>query len=136
MTARRAWRGVFALLLAVVTFLTLTPNPENTPSGFAIARLIAQWMFADTALADKVGHFLAYAALGLTASLADLRLRDRRILAILAIAAYGAMLEFAQGAGGVRTGDVIDAIANTGGAVSAYLAFVFVGRVTGRARPA
>lgn len=136
MTARRAWRGVFALLLAIVTFLTLTPNPENTPSGFAIARLIAQWMFADPALADKVGHFLAYATLGLTASLGDLRLRGRRFLAVLAIAAYGAMLEFAQGAGGVRTGDMIDAIANTGGAVSAYLAFVFVGRLRSRARPA
>jgi hypothetical protein len=136
MTTRYAWRGVFALLLLIVTFLTLTPDPAKTPSGFAIARLIAQWMFADPALADKVGHFLAYAALGLTASFADFRLRGRRLFAMLAIAAYGAALEFAQGAGGVRNGDVIDAFANTSGALSAFLAFALTERALSRARPA
>lgn len=136
MTTRLAWRGVFALLLLIVTFLTLTPDPGNAPSGFAIARLIAQWMFADPALADKVGHFLAYAALGLVACLADIRLRGRLLPAVLAIAAYGGLLEFAQGAGGVRTGDIVDALANTCGALSSFLGFVFAKRALGRARPA
>lgn len=136
MTTRLAWRGVFALLLLIVTFLTLTPDPASTPSGFAIARLIAQWMFADPALADKVGHFLAYAALGLAACLADFRLRGRLLLAVLAIAAYGGLLEFAQGAGGVRTGDIVDALANTSGALSSFLGFVVAKRALSRARPA
>jgi len=136
MTARHVWRAIFALLLLFVTFLTLTPDPEKAPSGFAIARLIAQWMFADPALADKVGHFIAYAALGLAASFADIRLRGRRLFAMLAIAAYGAALEFAQGAGGVRTGDIVDAFANTSGALSTFLAFVLAERALSRARPA
>ncbi len=136
MTFRKAWRGVFALLFIVVTFLTLTPNPEDTQSGLAIARFLAQLIFHDAAFGDKVAHFLAYAALGGAATFADMRIRERRAATIVILAAYGAILEFLQGFGGVREAELADALANSMGALAAFPAALLFERLVLRMRTA
>lgn len=130
MTMKNVWRGVFALLLIAVTWLTLTPDPEDTETGFAIARFIAETLLRNEAAADKVAHFLVYAALGATAVFADLRLAGRRLAAAAALAAYGGALEFVQGAGGVRVADPGDALANAGGAFAACIIATLIERMT------
>jgi hypothetical protein len=116
MTPKKFWRGVFALLAAFIAWQTLTPEPEEAKSGLAFARFLAEFLFHDAAYSDKVAHFLAYAALGATAGLGDLRLGGRRRLTVMALALFGVALEFLQGLGGVRVAELADALANAGGA--------------------
>ena len=120
MNALILWRACFALLLFFVTWQTLTPDPSETEQGFALARIIAEFLFHSTALADKVGHFTAYLALGASAAFAHLRLAGRRAPVIAALALYGGFLEFMQGLGGVRSPDLADAFANSLGAIISY----------------
>ena len=120
MTIRWLARIGFVLLFLVVTYLTLTPNPEDTEGGLAFTRWIAQALFGDEAFGDKVAHFIAYAALGGAAVIAELRIFGRMTVTILALAAYGLLLEGAQGLMGVRTPDLSDALANAIGALSGF----------------
>jgi len=132
MNIRRFWCGVFVLLFFLVTWLTLTPNPDETKPSLAIARFIAELLFHDQSLSDKVAHFLAYSALGGSAALAGLRLGGRRAYVIAALAAYGATLEYLQGLGGVRSAEVADAIANSLGAVFSYPVALAIERLAAR----
>ena len=136
MNALTLWRVLFALLLAFVTWQTLTTDPADTEQGFALARLIADFLFHDEALADKVGHFMAYSALGASAAFSHLRLARRRVLMICALAVYGALLEFVQGVGGVRSPEIADAIANSLGAVLSYPAALALEAAVNRIRSA
>lgn len=136
MRIRTVWRGVFALLFALVTFLTLTPDPDDTKQGLAIARFLAGLLFQDERLGDKVAHFLAYASLGVSAMLAGLRLAGRRAAVIALLASYGATLEYLQGLGGVREAELADAIANSLGALAAWPIMLVLERAIARARPA
>ncbi|WP_428410471.1 VanZ family protein [Hyphococcus sp.] len=111
-------RVLFALLFALVTYLTLTPNPDDTKAGFAFTRWIATVLFHNPALTDKVAHFLAYAALGAMAVWAHLTVFSKRRGTALALAAYGVLLEGLQGLGGVRSPELADAVANGLGALS------------------
>lgn len=113
-------RGFFAALFLTVTFLTLTPNPEDTETGFAVARWVAVFVLGDAGLTDKVAHFMAYGALGASAFWAQVNLFDKPWAPPLALAAYGAALEGVQGLGGVRSPELADAIANSLGVVTAY----------------
>ena len=115
-------RIAFGLLFMLVTFLTLTPNPDDTKSGLALTRWIAALLLGDAAFADKVAHFLAYALLGATAFWARIALFGERWIASVALALYGAGLEGLQGLGGVRAPELADALANAMGA-GAGLAF-------------
>lgn len=114
-------RIVFAALATLVTWLTLTSNPDNTESGFVLARAIAAMVFSDPALADKVAHFLAYAALGAFAFWGRLHMKAFIWLTPLALAAYGGGLELLQGLGGIREAEFADAFANALGACAGYL---------------
>ncbi len=136
MTFRKFWRGVFALLLVLVTFQTLTPDPDNTEPGIAIARFIAELLFHDPRLGDKVAHFLVYSSLGAVAAFAHLEIADRRWMTIAALAAYGAFLEFLQGLGGVRVPEIADALANSGGVLAAYPAALLIERAFAGVKPA
>lgn len=136
MSSRKVWRGVFALLFVFVTWLTLTPNPDDTAPSLAIARFLAELIFQNAAFADKIAHFLAYAALGGSAALADLRAGGRRSGVILALALYGGALEYLQGAGGVRVAEFADAVANATGALAAFPATLAIERLYDRLRPA
>lgn len=115
-------RAVFALLLALITFLTVTPNPEDTQSGMAVMRWISSLFFGDGAYGDKIAHFLAYAALGLSAAAARIEIAGRPLATIAALAAYGVLLEGVQGIMGVRQPELYDALANAAGAISGMLA--------------
>ncbi|HNR76083.1 MAG TPA: VanZ family protein [Parvularculaceae bacterium] len=132
MTLRLFWRGAFVLLFALVTWLTLTPNPEETKPSLAIARFIAEILFHDERFSDKVAHFLAYAALGGSAVFAGLTLGGRRLFVIAALALYGASLEFLQGVGGVRAAEFGDAVANALGAVFAFPAALALERLAAK----
>ncbi|MEQ8935874.1 MAG: VanZ family protein [Amphiplicatus sp.] len=117
MTFINAARGVFALLFALVTWLTVTPNPDDTKESLAIARWISAMLLGDTAYSDKVAHFMAYASLGGSAALAQLRLAGRPAYTVVALALYGIALEGVQGAMGVRDPELADALANACGAI-------------------
>ena len=60
-------RSVFFSLLAIVTWLTVTPNPDDTQTGFALMRWVSEILFGNADLNDKVAHFAAYGALGFSA---------------------------------------------------------------------
>ncbi len=130
------WRVVFGVVFACVTWLTLTPNPQDTKSSLAIARFIAEVLFHNQQLGDKVAHFLAYATLGATAAFAHFRIVDRRVPVIVALAAYGGLLEFLQGFGGVRVADFADALANASGALAVYPAALALEHTVKRVRAA
>lgn len=113
-------RILFATLFVVITYLTLTPNPVESEPGFALTRFISSMFFGDSKNADKVGHFLAYAALGYVAFWARLALFSKKWTVVAALALYGVLLEILQGMGGVRSPEVADAIANALGAVCGF----------------
>jgi len=129
-------RILFALLFATVTYLTVTTNPENTNDGMALTRWLAVMILGQAELADKIAHFLAYGALGAAAMFADLKIAGRRLMTIMALAAYGAVLEGAQAIGGVRTPELADALANAFGALCAYPGFMVLTWLATRLRPA
>lgn len=113
------WRAVFFALLAIVTYLTVAPNPPQADGGFAATRMIAEFLFGDAGQGDKIGHFMAYGALGGAARFA---FRGRGLFwsTPALLAAYGAGLEGAQYFIDVRSADLIDAAANSLGAVTGY----------------
>ncbi|WP_375202300.1 VanZ family protein [Hyphococcus sp.] len=127
-------RILFALLFSLVTYLTLTPNPEDTKAGFAFTRWISTTLFGNPALADKVAHFLAYAALGAAAVWAHLTVFSKRRGSALALAAYGVLLEWLQGLGGVRSPELADAVANGLGALSGATGAVILANLARRVR--
>lgn len=102
-------RFTTVMLILIVSAATLTPS-ENMPSS--------------PPGSDKLHHFLAFGAIAFNIAL----LRPRYTLyAILAVSAYGAMIEVIQPHVG-RHGDVMDAIANTIGAIAGGLAGFAINR--------
>lgn len=122
MTAQRWWRIAFVALALFVTWQTLTPDPDDTEGGLAIARIIAERILHAPELTDKVAHFMAYAALGGAAALGRFRMLGLRSPVIAAIAVYGMALEGLQGLGGVRAPEIADATANALGVIASFAA--------------
>ena len=91
------WRIVFAIGLFSVATLSLTPGGVATPS------------FPQS---DKLAHFVAYAALGLTGRLS---FRTRMAILVIALMSYGALIEYLQSYLPMREMDFWDFVANTGG---------------------
>ena len=114
------WSVLFVVLFALITWLTLTPDPNETPNDIAVVQWLAATLLGDPARADKVAHFLGYAALGGSLTLSTFRIAGRRWIGIVALTFYGLFLEQMQGWGGVRQSDLFDALANMLGAVAAY----------------
>ncbi|PQA89614.1 VanZ family protein [Hyphococcus luteus] len=129
-----AARALFFLLFALVTFLTLTPDPDNTEPGFVVTRWISSALFGDDALADKVAHFLAYASLGALAFWAEVKVFSQRWGAWAALCLYGVLLEGLQGLGGVRDPEIADAVCNALGAAAGLGGAFLLSRLTGRFR--
>ena len=76
----RTCRAVLALLLAVVTYMALTPKPlEGSESGL-----------------DKVGHLLAFTALAFSGYLGFPPSRGTRAALPFALLAYGGLIEILQ----------------------------------------
>lgn len=134
MTALAATRAVFAALVLLVTFLTLTPNVDPDDGGVALTRMIAQFLFGTAAMADKVAHFLAYGALGFFAGASRLAPVGRSGYATIGLAAYGVGLEALQGLGGVRSPELVDAVANAAGAAAGGAAHLIAAQLFARAR--
>jgi len=121
---RSAWRWarvLFLTLLVIVTFLTLTPNPDDTEAGFAFTRILASALLGDAAMADKIAHFLAYGSLGASAFWAQIVLFAKRWGIVVVLPIYGIALEGLQGLGGVRSPELADAVANGLGAVCGFV---------------
>ena len=117
----------FGLLFVFITYLTLTPNPEDMDSGMAITRWISERLFGDPVLGDKVAHFAAYGALGAAAVFAHVRFFGSLAYTAIALAVYGAALEGLQGMSGLRSPELADATANALGVLVAVpIALLFV----------
>lgn len=107
----------FAALLAIVTWLSIAPNPDESHTGMAATRMIADFFLGDAAHADKVGHFAAYGALG--ASVFFARILHRPFWAApLALGVYGVALEGVQYFLDARAAESLDALANAAGALT------------------
>ena len=133
MGSRLFWlRALFAALFALVTYLTLTPNPEDAESGFAAMRLIANLLFGDPQLGDKVAHFFGYGALGASAFWAQLFPFGQKRWTPILLAVYGVCLEGVQGLGGVRSPEVADAVANGLGALCGFAGAVILAMLVSR----
>ncbi len=122
MTMTRWWRIAFAALAIFVTWQTLTPDPDDTEGGMALARWIAEMLFRSAEMGDKVAHFIAYAALGSSAAFGQFRMLGKRAPVIAGIAVYGMALEGLQGLGGVRDPEIADAAANALGVLASFAA--------------
>ncbi len=109
----------FVLLLGVVTVLSLASFPSGAAPGNALTRMIATLLLGDAAHADKVGHFMAYSALGAAAYFAAIARRPFWAAPAL-LALYGAGLEGVQYFLAGRTADIVDAAVNGVGAASGY----------------
>ena len=114
-------RAGFVFLLGIVTVISVWPNPAGGVPGNAITRFIAALFFDGGAHADKVGHFLAYSALGGVAFLAAIA-RKPIWRAPLLLALYGVGLEGVQYFIDARSADLWDAAVNTFGAATGVVA--------------
>ena len=103
---RPLWMIGLALYLALIALLSLLPPPE---------------LPLDPGPFDKLWHALGYAVAGL-GCVPLLRRPGGFVLAATALTGFGLALEFLQGAGGVRSFDLMDALANGVGACLGLLA--------------
>lgn len=126
MTVRGGARVVFVILFLLVTYLTVTPNPEDTKQGMAITRWLSSLIFGEAAFADKIAHFGAYGVLSFSALAAGLSVFGARVWTAVVLALYGALLEGVQGVMGVRTPEFFDALSNAFGALCALPAMFIV----------
>jgi len=92
------WRTGFAIGLISVATLSLLPGNVVSMPAFPHS--------------DKLTHFIAYAALGLTGGLS---FRTRKLILIIALISYGALIEYLQSFLPMREMDIWDFVANTGG---------------------
>lgn len=97
---RRLWMTGLALYLALIALLSLLPPPE---------------LPLDPGRYDKLWHGVGYALAGL-GCVPLLRSLRGFFLAAVTLAGFGLGLEVLQGAGGVRSFDLMDALANGLGA--------------------
>ncbi len=101
MTRKTWWMAGGWLLVAVVVYLSLSPQPPEVLPFSA---------------SDKFKHCLAYGSLSLWFCQIYVRVRQRAAVVAVLIA-VGIMLEFVQGWSGYRTFEIADMVANGIGAV-------------------
>lgn len=101
----RIWLGVGWALIALVVYLSLTPQPP-TPLTFDNA--------------DKVEHAFAYAAMSFWLCQVYVQARSRLIV-VVALIGLGVAIEYVQGWTGYRTFDVLDMLADGVGVATGWL---------------
>jgi hypothetical protein len=118
----KAGRVLTGLLGLAILYLSLTPDPEQLESGMDLVSWVSTLVFGTPEHGDKVGHFIAYCALGAAATL-GFWIKARSVVPIYGgLLVYGGVLEIVQDLGGIRTGDAADMLANTLGAGVGVLA--------------
>lgn len=98
-TLRRLWIAGLVAYLGLIALASLLPPPD---------------LPLDPGRFDKLWHAFGY-ALAALACVPLFRGLPGLLGAGLALACYGLLMEFLQGAGGVRSFDWMDALANTAG---------------------
>ncbi len=111
-------RAAFCLGLLLVAWLSLSPQIP-IPQGIHVG--------------DKIGHGLAYAALGFTAT--ALMTPLAKLALGTAVIAFGIAMELAQGAVPGRTQELADIGANVAGMLLGILCALLLERVLARWRP-
>jgi len=129
------WRALFPALLALVAWLSLTPDEATTSAGFSLVRRLAAFLFGEARHSDKLAHFLAYGALGGAYILAEIRPLGARLWGLMGIVLYGLALEGAQEFVDGRQPDVFDALANSFGAFAGAASALFLVRLRRGRRP-
>ncbi|MEO1311093.1 MAG: hypothetical protein AAFV51_09005 [Pseudomonadota bacterium] len=130
-----ALRGLFIVVFIGVTIISLIPNPENAPAGGTMTRWLALLFLGAEQHADKVGHFLAYGALGFLGAASRVRVPRIDALGPAALALWGVVMELGQGLIAARDTEGLDALANSlgagvgwaGGVVALFAASRFLG---------
>lgn len=110
--ASPAWRAAFVLLLIVVSYLALTPHP---PQGLSTG-----W--------DKSNHALAFASLLVSCRLAWPR--QRAWVIVLALLAYGGLIEIVQTQVPGRDGDLLDMFADSVGLALGLAVHALLGKMS------
>lgn len=113
---KTVFRALFVIAFLAVTVISLIPNPADAPSGGAFARWLSLLLLGGEKHADKVNHFVAYAALGGLGALSRWPVRRAAIFGPLALAIWGVVMEGGQGLLAARQTDGFDAVANASGA--------------------
>ncbi|MBI1393622.1 MAG: hypothetical protein GC152_12850 [Alphaproteobacteria bacterium] len=108
------FRALFVAALAFVTYGTLNPDPGDV-AGMSLADFIASRILGEPALADKVGHFMAYATLSGLMVMGRAAPAGSITLGATALAVYGFGLEGLQGFFPDRQSDWRDGLANAAG---------------------
>jgi VanZ family protein len=98
-TAQQAWHVLLIVLIAAVTYLALTPRP---PEGIDLG-----W--------DKLNHLAAFTSLAFTASMAHPDSPRVRLGWLLALLAFGGLIEIGQHFVPDRSGEWPDLIADAVG---------------------
>lgn len=107
---RRAAAIIAALLALLIAYFSLVP-PGETPAP---------------QISDKIRHFGAYAMLAIPTAM---WLAPRRIAPAVIVAAWGIVMEIAQGLAGTgREASIGDALANTAGASAGVFLIWMVAR--------
>jgi VanZ family protein len=101
---------LFAIAFAlIILYLAVIPIPEPP---------------VDVPLSDKIAHFGAFYVLGVMAALPFLRGKRQFLWAFVFPAIYGVAIELIQSRIPSRNADIWDFVANTLGALSAYVTVV------------
>lgn len=111
--APRHWRTILVLLLLAVSYLALTPKPP--------VHIDTGW--------DKLNHLLAFAALAFAGGLGFSQSRDRQTFLLLALLAYGGLVEVLQLYVPGRAGEWADLLADTIGIACGAVTAAYVLRV-------
>lgn len=110
---RVLWRALLALLLAVITWLALSPAPPDSAS--------TGW--------DKANHTLAFAALAFVSVWAVWQRPRQWLLLVAALLAYGGFIEIAQSFVPSRSAEWNDVLADGVGIVLGLLAALPIARL-------
>lgn len=118
-----AARLAVPFLALIIAFLSLKPADPNQTGGFPALEFIAELLLGSAERQDKVGHFLAYAALAGAAAF-GFRARPRLVIFGMCLA-YGGLFELLQASLPGRYASFADMFANGSGAAMGILsAFV------------
>ena len=131
-----AMRVCFALFLAVVTVLSVIPDPEEVPGGMALTRWLAALLLGDPEMSDKLAHFIAYGALAGAGLLGLVRPFSRLLALPVCLVFYGIAMELAQGVVGQRAPEWADILANVVGIGAGSVAALSLLLLAKRARSA